>query len=267
MEFFDFGQIANFSVAGLVAAIAMKSLDSIFNRTAQKDIEKIKGDIVKIRDEKISETQKERDLNLSLQSYVHNLSAKRYEYTLTRRVDAALGVWKIICEFDRFAMEIKFYQGIKLIEASKASETDRYKIFGALFDSALELIVNEKGKFDTRELRPFLSDPLWLLFECYSNIHITILINLKAVREGLYHTDIINKKVDIGSKVALAFPENAENLIGKGADELVWILPTIKARCLREIQRTLDGEEDERYALGKLAKIFEQSDVGPSSLA
>lgn len=172
-----------------------------------------------------------------------------------RRLDAIDQLWSAFIALGPAKGILVLMSGFnldKVFERAPHEEKLRevFKQIGTGFDEKkIDFSVSEKA-------RPFVSPMAWALFSAYQAIVLQAVAKLRLIQFGFGNMDLLDKD-GIKKLVKVALPLYEAYIEEHGDKGYYLLLETLETKLLEELRKMMAGEEDDKEAVERAAKIVE----------
>jgi hypothetical protein len=143
------------------------------------------------------------------------------------------------------------------------------------FETSLERAAKDKGirdlftklgtsfepenlqKTDAHQSRPFVSEIAWALFAAYKAILYHAVVQIQMLKVGLNAPTLL-KVEGVTNLAKAALPAYAGYIDEHGVSGCYYLLDSLEAELLKELQRMMRGEESDKTSVEQAAKIMDQ---------
>ncbi|MHC1752103.1 hypothetical protein [Humidesulfovibrio sp.] len=239
------------SIAGLLLRTRLtKSVQHEFDRKIEdlrnvlrKDEESFRADL------KSKESQIE-----ALRNGVLTSKAKRQEMLDERRIEAATQLWSALVALGSakgFSAAMSVFKFENALRESATNDRFRGSI-SAMFGDFDKLVPQSN---EISKVRPFVSSIAWALFSAYQTIILYDFSRLKMLQSGLDMPELLDH-ASVSKIVVAALPHQAAYVERVGGGVYYFLLDELESRLLEEVNRMLQGSENDIEAVAQSAKIL-----------
>jgi len=178
-----------------------------------------------------------------------------------RRLEAIEGLWAAIGALTPFnnAMQMIAPLDLEKLEAAAAKDA-RYKTVIEMTTQNLP----DAAKYDrsaARKERPFVSPLAWAYFAAYESIVLATVARAMMLRMGVEDGNELINMAGIRETVKVALPDHAAGVDEiQAVERLAPLVEILEKRLLAELNKTLQGEEQDRADAEKAAAILGRVD-------
>ena len=172
-----------------------------------------------------------------------------------RRLEAIDQLWSTLIALKSATIILSTLAGLNLVEIYKRAQHEAklrefFKMMGTGFDEKkVDFSISEKA-------RPFVSPMAWALFSAYQAILMQAVAKWRLIEIGMCDKDFI-KKDGIKDLVKTALPLYETYIEEHGDNGYHLLLEILEKNLLDELRKMMAGEEDDKEAVERAAKIVE----------
>lgn len=192
--------------------------------------------------------------------------SKRQAILSTRRIEALEKVWEKFNSLGRLKFGAMSFARLNIEEIEKLNSGDENirKFVETL--SVGDVVETMKDVSGSNE-RLHLPDIVWAIYSAYSSILVTCHVHMKALSAGIAGASKLIKWDKVSELAKVVLPHQSEFIDQYGSTGLPHLLDEIEELMLKEIRRSLDGNEQDEEAIQRSAAIMQKvegvfADVG-----
>ena len=244
--------ILAFIFRGSIFRFFSKHMDSVFD----EKIEIIKSNL-RIAEQKISDLSAARNKELdTIRESLLVLQNDKLNLTHKKRVEAAEKIFILSDKLSQLKLGIEMLKSINLDKLTKDNNKQDAKKFFEILSSTsnLDKALQDMKDYPIDAARLFLSNTAWAYFTVYRSILTYGAIKIKFYETGL-NDESLFKEGHLSSSIIELVPNSKEGFDKYGEEYAFYWLDYVHDNLILQLQKIVNGEEDEQLDAEKAAKI------------
>ena len=174
-----------------------------------------------------------------------------------RRLDAVDALWGCVIDQGSSKMIAAGMAAINIEEASKIvqkNESSRqvFEVLGTGFDP------KKINQIPAYKAKPYVSAMTWALYRAHASIISHAVLHWQALKLGMDSTTLV-KDDAVRALIEKAAPEYKDYLAQYGSSAFFYLLEPLEDKLIIEIQRMLEGKEEDQASIRRAAEIVKAS--------
>lgn len=176
-----------------------------------------------------------------------------------RRLEAIDQLWSTYIDLGSAKMILVVLSGYNLDKVFERAPhepklREAFKIAGSGFDEKkIDFRISQKA-------RPFVSPMAWALFSAYQAVVMQAVATLKLIELGIGNKDLLDR-IKVKKLVKAALPDYDTYIEEHGDQSFHLLLDILEENLLGEFRKMMAGEEDDKEAVERAAKIVEAASL------